>query len=104
MPSIVVLITAPGEDDAVKISRTLVEERLAACVNIVTGVRSVFSWEGKVEDEPEVLMIVKTQEELFERLSERVKELHPYSVPEVIALPISQGLKEYMDWMGDVTG
>lgn len=103
MKSIVVFITAPGEEEAAGIAKSLVEEKLAACVNIIKGIRSIYSWEGRVEDEPEALMVVKSREGLFEKLSEKVRELHPYSVPEVIALPITQGLKEYVDWIGEST-
>ncbi|HDH00261.1 MAG TPA: divalent-cation tolerance protein CutA [Nitrospirae bacterium] len=103
MEHIVVLITVPDEDTAAKIARTLVEERFAGCVNIIKGVRSIYSWEGKIEDEPEVLMIVKTKKRLFNNLQQRVKDLHPYSVPEIIATPITEGAIEYIDWLRDVT-
>jgi periplasmic divalent cation tolerance protein len=100
---ITVFITAPNEEDAAKISRTLVGERLAACVNIIRSVRSIYRWQGRVEDEQEVLMIVKTKRDLFERLQERVKELHSYKVPEIIGLPVIEGSKEYLDWLGQET-
>ncbi|NOY39385.1 MAG: divalent-cation tolerance protein CutA [Nitrospirae bacterium] len=95
----VVFITAPDEEEAARIARTIVEERLAGCVNIVKGIRSIYSWEGKVEDEHEVLMIVKTKRDLFNALEKRVKELHSYSVPEIISLPIVQGSPEYLEWL-----
>ncbi|MBI4823946.1 MAG: divalent-cation tolerance protein CutA [Nitrospirae bacterium] len=101
---IVVFITAPNEDEAVKIANALVSERLAGCVNIIKGVRSIYSWQGKIEDEPEVLMILKTRQSLFEPLLKRVKELHTYSVPEVIALPIVEGSEDYLKWLSEVTG
>ncbi len=104
MANIVVLITAPSEEEAATIAKTLVEERLAACVNIIDGVRSIYRWEGKVEDDAEVLMIAKSAEDLFERLSARVKELHSYTVPEVIAAPIIKGSTEYLLWLSKVTG
>lgn len=104
MDPIVVFITASNEGEAARIARTLVEERLAGCVNIVRGIRSIYSWQGKVEDEPEVLMIAKTGTALFESLSKRVKELHSYTVPEIIALPIADGSEDYLAWLGDVTG
>jgi periplasmic divalent cation tolerance protein len=103
MKKLIVLMTAPNEE-AVKIASALVEERLAACVNIIKDIRSIYRWEGKVEDDSEALMVAKTTEELFGRLSTRVKELHPYSVPEVIAAPVVQGLKEYVEWIEEVTG
>jgi periplasmic divalent cation tolerance protein len=72
------------------------DERLAACVNIVKGIRSLYRWKGAIEDEGEVLMVVKTQERLFENLTKRVKEMHNYSVPEIIALPIVKGSENYI--------
>ncbi len=95
----VVFITAPDEEEAARIARIIVEERLAGCVNIVKGIRSIYSWEGKVEDEHEVLMIVKTKRVLFTELEKRVKELHSYSVPEIISLPIIEGSEGYMEWL-----
>ena len=102
--NIVVLITAGSEEEAVSIGRALVEERLAACANIVPRIRSIYRWEGKVQDDPEALMIVKTRADLFEPLKQRVLELHPYSVPEVISLKIEQGHEEYLAWLEDSTG
>ena len=104
METIVVFITASNEDEAAKIARALVEAHLAGCVNIVKGIRSIYSWQGKVEDESEVLMISKTRRELFEALLEKVKELHSYAVPEVIALPIVEGSADYLNWLKEVTG
>ena len=100
---IVVFITAPNEKEAASISRTIVEERLVACVNIIPSVRSIYRWQGRVEDEQEVLMIVKTKSPLFERLQKRVKELHSYAVPEIIGLPVVEGSKEYLNWLGQET-
>ena len=103
MKNIVVFITAPSEEEAAGIARALVEEKLAACVNIIRGIRSIYSWEGTVEDDTEMLLVVKTREALFDRLAARVKELHSYTVPEVIALPLAKGLKDYTDWIDQVT-
>lgn len=100
---IVVYITAPNEEEAAKIAHALVEGKLAACVNIVKNIRSIYSWQGKIEDEAEVLMIVKTKKSLFNSLSAKVKELHSYTVPEVIALPIIDGIEDYLKWLSDVT-
>ena len=100
---IVVLITAQKEDEAVEIAREIVEGRLAACVNIVRGVRSLYRWQGKTEDEEEVLMVAKTRRALFADLTKRVKELHRYSVPEIIALPIVEGSEDYLEWLGEET-
>jgi len=104
MNDIVVFITAPTEDEAAKISKALVEARLAGCVNIIKNIRSIYSWQGKIEDEREVLMIVKTQKPLFDSLMKKVKELHSYKVPEIIALPIVDGSVEYLKWLREVTG
>ena len=103
MENIVVFITASGEDEAASIARALVEGRFAACVNIVRNLRSIYSWQGKVEDELEVLMIVKTQKKLFNSLAQKVRELHSYTVPEIIALPIVDGSEDYLKWLKDVT-
>jgi periplasmic divalent cation tolerance protein len=103
MEAIVVYITAPNEDEAARIAKAIVEERLAGCVNIVKGIRSIYSWQGKIEDDAEVLMIAKTQRHLFEPLKRRVKELHSYTVPEIIALPIIEGSEDYLNWLKEVT-
>jgi periplasmic divalent cation tolerance protein len=101
---IVVLITVSNEDEAVKIAKTLVDARLAGCVNIIKDIRSIYSWQGKIQDDPEVLMIVKTQKTLFDSLMKKVKELHSYTVPEIIALPIVDGSEDYLNWLRKVTG
>jgi len=103
MEHIVVFITASNEDEAAKISRALVEERLAGCVNIIKGIRSIYQWKGKIEDESEVVMMVKTQRRLFPSLSKKVKELHTYTVPEILALPVVEGSVEYLNWLKEVT-
>jgi periplasmic divalent cation tolerance protein len=100
---IIIFITASTEEEAARISHALVGERLAACVNIIRSVRSIYRWQGRVEDEQEVLMVAKTEKSLFERLQERVKELHSYAVPEIVALPLAGGSKEYLDWLGQET-
>ena len=99
---IVVYVTAP-EEEAVDLAKTLVEERLVACVNLVPGLRSIYWWQGKVEDEPEVLCIMKTRSNLFESLRDRVRELHSYEVEEIIALPILAGNLPYLDWIKENT-
>ena len=101
--NIVVYITAPNEDAAAVIAHALVEQKLAACVNIVRHVRSIYSWQGKIEDDTEVLMIVKTRKQHFDALSEKVKELHSYDVPEIIAMPILKGSADYLKWIKDST-
>jgi len=104
MENIVVFVTTSNEEEAARISHALVGARLAGCVNIIRGVRSVYRWEGKVEDDSEVLMIAKTRRELFDSFSKKVRELHSYSVPEIIAFPIVEGYSEYLDWLKETTG
>ncbi|MEJ2430731.1 MAG: divalent-cation tolerance protein CutA [Deltaproteobacteria bacterium] len=99
---IVVYVTAPAEE-ALQMARTLVQERLVACVNMVPGLRSIYWWQGKIEDEPEVLCIMKTRSNLFESLRDRVRELHSYEVEEIIALPIVAGNLPYLDWIKENT-
>jgi periplasmic divalent cation tolerance protein len=100
---IVVLITVPSAELGQKIARELVEKRLAACVNILPPMRSIYTWEGRIMEEDEILLLCKTRMELFEdRLIPAVRALHPYQVPEILALPVQAGLKEYIDWIGDV--
>ena len=101
--NIVVYITAPSEDAAAVIARALVEQKLAACVNIVRNIRSIYSWQGKIEDDAEVLMIAKTQQKHFDALSKKVTELHSYDVPEIIAVPILKGSADYLQWIKDST-
>ena len=95
----VVLVTASSQEEARSIAEAIVSERLAACANIIGEVRSIYRWEGEVRDEPEVLMIIKSRAEHFGALEARIRELHSYSVPEIIALKISDGSAPYMDWL-----
>lgn len=96
---LLVLVTAPDPDDAARIANTLVEDRLAACVNIVAGVESVYRWEGKVASDREALLIIKTTDERYQELERRVKELHSYSTPEVLAIKIERGHSDYLSWL-----
>jgi periplasmic divalent cation tolerance protein len=96
---LLVLVTAPSEDEARRIANTLVEERLAACVNIVASIESVYRWEGRVTTDREALLIVKTTAARYEQVERRVKELHTYSTPEVIAIKIERGSTEYLSWL-----
>ena len=98
---ILVLITASSTDEAQVIGRALVEGRLAACVNIASGARSLFRWQGKIEDQEEALMVVKSRSELFPSIIETVKRLHSYTVPEVISLPILAGSQDYLAWIDE---
>ena len=99
MSFMIVIMTAPNKEEAVKIVRTLLEERLIACANIMDPVSSLFWWQGKIEEEKEVLVLMKSNENLFKKLSKRVTELHSYDVPEILALPIVEGSQSYLDWM-----
>lgn len=100
---VVVFVTASSEEEAARIGRGVVEDGLAACANILPGIRSIFRWQGKVSQEKETLLILKTREALFPSLAGRVKALHSYQVPEIIALPIKQGWSDYLQWIRDVT-
>jgi periplasmic divalent cation tolerance protein len=97
--SAVVFVTAASEEQAGLIAHALVGERLAACANIVSPIRSIYRWNDEVEVDTEHLMIIKTRARLVSRIAARVKELHSYEVPEVIALPIVAGAKSYLDWL-----
>ena len=101
---VVGFITTGSIEEGQVIARTLVEERLAACVNIVSPIQSVYRWQGKVEDDQEVLLIVKTTADMLERLVARVKQMHNYELPEIIALPIVAGAEDYLSWIDDQTG
>jgi len=97
----IVLITAPNRESGRQIARRLVEERLAACVNLLPGITSFYHWEGQLNEDEEVLLICKTRHEHFERLQIEVKAIHPYQVPEVIALPLTDGLEAYLHWVDE---
>ena len=97
--NLMVFVTASSTEEAETIARAMVEERLAACANLVPSVSSVFRWEGRIEREEEVLIILKSRRMLLDRLVERVRELHSYEVPEVVALPIVGGSDAYLDWL-----
>jgi periplasmic divalent cation tolerance protein len=101
--AIVVLVTAPGADEAARIARAVVEERLAACGNVVPGLRSIYRWQGAVQEDAEALLVLKTTRDRFEALRARVLALHPYEVPEVIALPIEAGSAPYLAWIAAET-
>ncbi len=101
--ALVVLVTTPSPERAAEIARTLVEERLAACGNVVPGLRSIYRWEGKVQDDAEALLVLKTTRARFDALRDRVLALHPYEVPEVIALPVEAGSARYLAWIADET-
>jgi periplasmic divalent cation tolerance protein len=95
--------TVPDRETGLKIAKTIVYDRLAACGNLLPGVHSVFRWEGKIQEEDELLLIIKTVGKLIKPLQAKIKELHPYEVPEIIFLPIHEGLPAYLKWIADVT-
>ncbi len=101
--NLVVFVTASSADEAETIASAMVEERLAACANLVPSVASIFRWKGRIEREEEVLIILKSRRLLLDRLIERVGELHSYEVPEVVALPIVGGSDAYLDWLRQET-
>jgi periplasmic divalent cation tolerance protein len=98
---VLVFVTAGSADEGDRLARALVEDRLAACVNRVSAVQSIYRWQGKIECSDEVLLIVKSRRDLFERVKEKVQQLHSYSVPEIIALPIVAGSESYLRWLED---
>ena len=102
MSNIVVLITASNDDEASMLARTLVEERLIACANLFP-VNSVYRWKGDIYEEVEVTMVCKSVEANLDKIIARVKELHSYEVPEIVALPLTGGSKDYLDWLVDST-
>jgi Uncharacterized protein involved in tolerance to divalent cations len=96
---ILALSTCPDEDSARRIAAALVEERLATCVNRVSGLRSTYFWDGRLRDEPEILLIIKTTTERLAGLEARLKALHPYELPELVALPVEGGNERYLEWV-----
>lgn len=101
---IVVLSTAASAEEAEKIARRLVEERLAACVSVIREIRSFYRWQGKIEDAAEWLLVIKSSRERFDALRTAVEKLHSYDVPEVIALPVVEGARNYLNWLGSELG
>jgi periplasmic divalent cation tolerance protein len=96
---LVVLVTAPSEASALELGRTLVDEHLAACVNVVPGLTSIYIWDGRREETAEALLLIKTRPEGYAALQRRILELHPYSVPEVLGLPVAEGSPAYAQWV-----
>ncbi len=101
MKYVVVFITAGSEAEAAKIAKGLVVKKLAACVNIIRDIRSIYSWKGKLEDSEECLLVAKTTEGLFGKLERSVKRMHSYECPEIIAIPVKAGSREYLKWLGE---
>jgi periplasmic divalent cation tolerance protein len=97
----VIFITAGSDEEADKLSRGLVEEKLAFCVNTVSGIQSTYHWEGKIHVDDEILLIVKTRQDRYESLEKWVSQNHSYDVPEIVSLPIQKGLPEYLQAIDD---
>jgi|SRR6266850_2487199 len=98
--AIVVLITTANTEDASRLAEMLVSQCLAACVQILPEIQSVYRWQGKIERQPEVLVIVKTTKSSFEKLEREVRAIHSYETPEIVALPLTAGSAPYLEWLG----
>jgi periplasmic divalent cation tolerance protein len=98
-----VLVTTGSQEEGEHMAQALVDSRLAACVNIIPGLRSVYRWEGKICDEGEFLLLIKTRMALFQRVEGKIKELHSYEVPEIVAIPITRGSATYLNWLKEST-
>ncbi|KAI4307468.1 hypothetical protein L6164_030651 [Bauhinia variegata] len=103
VPSIVVYVTVPNKEAGKKLAESIVKEKLAACVNRIPGIESVYEWKGEIQTDSEELLIIKTRQSLLEALTEHVKRNHEYEVPEVISLPITGGNLKYLEWIKDST-
>lgn len=101
MSTRLVFVTCPSPDMAANLAKSLVEERLAACGNIISGLRSIYRWEGQVHDETECLLLLKTTAGGYPALESRVKALHPYEVPEILSVAVDAGLPAYVQWVAD---
>lgn len=98
---LVVLCTVPDRGQAMQIAQALVEEQLAACVNVIPGLVSVYRWQDAVQQDEEVLLLIKTAQPVYLKLEQRIRALHPYELPEIIAVPIQTGQAEYLQWISD---
>ncbi|MES9847768.1 MAG: divalent-cation tolerance protein CutA [Candidatus Thiodiazotropha sp.] len=98
-PLLLILCTAPDRETALKLSRSLLEQRLAACVNLSPPVTSVYHWQGKLEESEEILLLIKTTKQQYNNVEARLRAQHPYELPEIIAVPVEQGLDDYIDWV-----
>jgi periplasmic divalent cation tolerance protein len=102
-PALICFCTCPESGTAERIATTLVDERLAACVNILPGLRSIYRWQDRVETADEVLLLVKTSAAAYPALQDRLRELHPYELPELLAVESASGLPAYLQWVADET-
>jgi periplasmic divalent cation tolerance protein len=101
--ALVVYVTVPSPETGAEIARRLVQGGLAACINIIGPLRSIYAWEGRLQDDAEHLLVIKTTAARFEALAEAVRLAHPYTLPEIIALPVVAGLPAYLDWIAQST-
>ena len=101
--TLLVLTTLPGREAALKLARALVEKRLAACVNILAGCTSIYRWQDNVEQAEEVPLLIKTRAGRYAELEAAIRSLHPYELPEIIAVPVVQGLADYLGWVAEET-
>ena len=104
MDPLLILTNCPDEDTANRLALTLVEEKLAACINILPRIQSIFRWQGAVESTSEIPLLIKSTAESYPMLEKRIAELHPYDVPEIVALPVTHGLPAYLAWVAEETG
>lgn len=102
--ALVVYCTCPDQAVAERIAEAVVSERLAACVNLIPGLASIYRWEGQIQHDAELLLIIKTRRLVYLQLEARIIELHPYQIPEIIALPVQAGSAAYLDWIATNTG
>ena len=103
MSAIWVYMTAGSMEEARKVGAALIEDKLAACVNAIDGMKSMYWWDGEVQEDAEVVLIAKTTRDLLDELTARVKQVHSYDVPCIVALPIEGGNRDFIDWIGEVT-
>jgi len=102
MSHLIVLMTASTKEEADKIVRQLLNQRLIACANTLSPVKSQYWWKNKIEETDECLVVMKTQEKLFNKLTEAIRQIHSYEVPEILALPITRGSQSYLEWLDSV--
>jgi periplasmic divalent cation tolerance protein len=103
VPALIVLTNLPDHASAVKLAQALVEQRLAACVNVLAACASVYRWKGSVETAQEVPVLIKTREALYSEVERAIRKSHPYELPEIVAVPVGRGLAEYLDWVAEET-
>ena len=103
MEYIVVFVTVSNDDEGQKIAHNLLQNKLIACANVISGIKSMFWWQGKIDESNEVLLVLKTQKKLFSKVAKAVKALHSYDVPEIIALPVVEGEEAYLKWLASET-